>query len=378
MTGRAWVELDVEAVRANVRTIRRVAGAEVLAVVKANGYGHGAVDVARAALEAGAVGLCVATADEVVALRAAGLAAPLQLLGAALDDELEAAAAARASLTLTEPEGLGRLRALARRLGRRLDVHVKVDVGMHRVGVPPEAAPALARAIARDPDLRLAGLMTHLQAPRDVERSRAQVGAFAAVARRLARAGVRPPQVHAAASAALFKVPEARFSHVRPGIALLGLDPEGAIAATGAALAPALALRARVVSTSQVAAGEAVGYGARWTAARPTRLALLGLGYADGLPHGLTGKPAHALLQGRRCPLVATVMMDGVLVDVTDLERPPVRGDVATLFGRDGAAALPLEEVAAQAGLIPYAVSCGLGARLGRVVFDRAAAARAA
>lgn len=365
---RAWVELDLGAVRRNVRTIRAAAGpgVDVLAVVKADGYGHGAAPVARAALEAGATRLGVATPEEALRLRDAGVTAPVQLLGSFLEDEVDALLRARAQLTLNDPGDVARASAAARRAGRPVGVHLKVDVGMHRHGVAPGQALDLLARIARDPALRLEGLMTHLPSPRDEARSRAMLAPFADLVARAARAGLRPPRVHAAASAALFRLPEARFDLVRPGIALVGLDPDPAPA--GPALAPALSLRARVTRVLDVAAGEQVGYGGRWTAGRPSRLALLGVGYGDGLPYALTGAGADVLLQGRRCPLVATVMMDYVLVDATDLPRAPVPGDVATLFGRDGDAFLSLEEQARRAGLIPYALSCGLGARLARVV----------
>jgi alanine racemase len=367
---RAWTELDVAAVRHNVRAIRAATGpgVEVLAVVKADGYGHGATPVARAALEAGAGRLGVATADEAVRLRDAGVLAPIQVLGPFLDDELEAAVGARASLTLGDEADLPRLRAAAARAGRPVGVHVKVDAGMARHGVAPDAAlDLLARAHAT-PGLRVEGLMTHLPSPRDAATTAAQVARFAAVVDAAERAGLRPPRVHAAASAALFLAPAARFDGVRPGIALVGLDPDDWVARAGTTLAPALSIRARVLRVRDVPAGQAVGYGGRFTTTRPTRLAMLGIGYGDGLPYALTGKEAPVLLQGRRCPLVATVMMDSVLADVTDLPRPPAPGDVATLVGRDGGAQVRLEEQARLAGLIPYALSCGLGARLARVV----------
>lgn len=367
---RAWVELDLEAVRDNVRAIRGVSGpdVEVLAVVKADGYGHGGALVARAALEAGAGRLGVATPEEGLRLRQAGLTAPIQLLGSFLDDEAEALLEARLQVALNDPGDLDRAAALARRAGRPLGVHLKVDVGMHRHGVSPGQALELLRRAAADPALRVEGLMTHLPSPGDEATSRAQLAPFARLVAEAARAGLRPPRVHAAASAALFKLPEARFDMVRPGIALLGLDPDGRVAKTGTTLTPALSLRARVTRVQDVPAGEVVGYGARWTAARASRLALLGIGYGDGLPYGLGGEGADVLLQGRRCPIVATVMMDYLLVDATDLPRAPAPGDVATLFGRDGQAAISLEEQARHAGLIPYALSCGLGARLRREV----------
>lgn len=211
--------------------------------------------------------------------------------------------------------------------------------------------------------------MTHLPsaACADLEGTRAQTATFAALVKRAERARLLPPRVHAAASAAVLRLPESHFSQVRAGIALLGLDPAGCLDAGASALAPALSLRARITRTRAVRAGEAVGYGGRWVAPRDSRLALVGIGYGDGLPYGLGGRGASALVAGRRCPLVATVMMDYVLLDVTDLPRPPAPGDVVTFVGRDGEGSISLEEQAARAGLIPYALACGLGGRLRRV-----------
>lgn len=379
---RAYLELDVEAVAENVRAIRRtVAGpgarpgpdADVVAVVKADGYGHGATAVGRAALAGGAAGLAVATADEAVRLRDAGVTAPIQLLGPFLDDELEVALKAGAAVTVAAREDLDRVRRTARRLGRRAGLHVKVDVGMHRHGCAPELAVGLLADAAGDPALRTDGLMTHLPSPGDEAATTAQLARFDAVVAAAGAAGLRPPRVHAAASAALFLRPASRHDRVRAGIALLGLDPDQRIAKTGTTLRPALALRAAVLRVLRVPAGDPVGYGGRWTATRDTTVALVGAGYADGVPYGLTGTGAELLLAGRRCPLIGTVMMDYLLVDVTDLPVAPTPGDVATLFGRDGEATLDLVEQAKRANIIPYALSCGLGARLERRLVGRAA-----
>ncbi|RMG10031.1 MAG: alanine racemase [Planctomycetota bacterium] len=367
---RAWAELDLDAVRANARRIRRSAGVPLLAVVKADGYGHGAPAVARAALEGGASRLGVATAAEALALRQAGLTAPVQVLGSFLDSEADLIAQAEASFTLHEEQDLRRVAAAAWRAGRALPVHLKVDVGMGRHGVDPRSAARLLAEAQRCPGVRVAGLMTHLPcagAP-DPAISREQISAFARLVAWARREGLCPPQVHAAASAALFRFPEARFTQVRSGIAVLGLDPGGWAARADVHLRPALSLRARVMRTRVVARGVAVGYGGRWTARRPSRLALLGIGYGDGLPYGLSGRGAHALLAGRRCPIVGTVMMDYALVDASDLPRAPRPGDVATLVGRDGEGRILLEEQARKAGLIPYAFATGLGKRLQRVV----------
>jgi alanine racemase len=367
---RAWVELDLEAVQHNASTAREVAGVPLLAVVKADGYGHGAADVARAALCGGAERLAVATPSEALRLRQAGIAAPIQVLGSLLPEELEDAVASRASVTLHELEDVARFRGAARQAGRPLDVHVKVNVGMHRHGVHPDQALTALAAVEDSPELRLEGLMTHLPcaASEELVSSRRQVRRFAQVAAQAARAALLPDRIHAAASAALFRLPESRFNQVRSGIALLGLDPLGRIGTERLGLRPALSLHARVMRLQRVAEGHTAGYGARWRARRASTLAIVGIGYGDGLPYTLTGRGGEVLVGGRRCPLVGTVMMDYVLVDVTDLPCPPCPGEQVTVIGRQGATRIALEEQAEKAGLIPYALACGLGDRLQRRV----------
>jgi len=377
---RVWAEVDLEAVRANVRTILATADVPLLAVVKADAYGHGAVEVGRAALEAGARGLGVATAAEAWELRQAGIGAPIQVLGSFLPgDELDLAVRAGATLTLHDAEDLERVRAAAWRARRRLPVELKVDVGMHRHGVALPQAAALLRRVRAEGTVRLDGLMTHLPcaAGSDLAATRVRAAAFGAFAEAARQRGLAPARVHAAASAALFRVPESRLTQVRAGIAVVGLDPTGCLAEVGVRLRPALALRARVMRVRAVPRGAAVGYGGTWVASRPSRVAIVGAGYADGVPYPLSGRGGRVLIQGRPCPLVGTVMMDYCLVDVTDLPRLPQPGDVCTLAGADGFARIGVEELAAQAGLIPYALTCGLGRRVGRVVRGARASAPA-
>ena len=365
--GRAWAEVDLDAVRHNVRTIRDHAGVALMAVVKADAYGLGAPDVSRAALDAGASYLGVATPHEALTLRHAGINAPIQILGSLLDDEVDVALQARTTLTLHSLSDLHRVAHAARRLGRRPAVHVMVDVGMARHGISPSQALDLLRSASKERAVRLDGFMTHLPCASDPDlaRTRAQVAAFAGLTRRAAAQGHLPPRVHAAASAGLFRLPEARFTQVRAGIALGGVDP-GGLRAAGADLRPALSVHTKITHLRKVPKGSSVGYGGRWTAPRPSRLAVLGVGYGDGVLYSLTGHDAHVLIQGRPCPLVGTVMMDYLLADVTHLPSLPKRGDVATLIGSQRQRSIPLEEQAERAGVIPYALSCSLGSSLPR------------
>jgi alanine racemase len=360
---RAWAEVDVSAFRANVREVRRITGRPVLAVVKANGYGHGAALVARAAVEAGAAMLGVATPVEALELRESAVTAPILVLQPLLDDEVDVALGASAACVVSTEAELARVARAARRLSVRARVHVKADSGLARNGAPPARALALLAAAASDPSVELDGLMTHLACALDPETTREQLATFGEVVARARAAGLAP-RVHAAASAAAILHPDARFDLVRPGLALYGVDDGGAFARAGARLAPVLSLRARVLRVREIDEGTPVGYGATWSAKRRTRLAVVGIGYDDGIrPRQAQG--GALLIAGRRCPLVATVMMDSVIVDASDV--PVAEGDVATAIGQDGAERISVEEIARLDSVIPYVVTCGLGRRVARV-----------
>ncbi len=364
---RAWSEIDLGAVRGNVAALRKLTGRGVLAVVKANAYGHGAVAVGRAALEAGARALAVATVEEAVELSSASLG-PVLILGAVIEEEILAALAARAAVTVHSVEEVVRLGRVARSLDLEARVHVEVDVGLARHGAAPSEALSVVEAALATPGVTLEGLMCHLARAGDPEAAREALGRFEPVVRAV-RARARGVLVHAAASTAALTLEEARFDLVRPGIALHGID-EGL---SRGALRPTLALRAKVVRTREIAPGTPVGYGATWTARRPTKLAVVGLGYDDGLPYRLSNR-GRLLLHGASCPIVGTVMMDFVVCDVTD--APPVQaGDVATAIGTDGRESISVDEVARTAGVIPYVVTCGLGRRSRRVYLGEQIAA---
>jgi alanine racemase len=364
--GRVFAEIDLAAVRRNVLALVAATGRPLIAVVKANAYGHGAIPVGEACLEAGARMLAVATVEEAEELRAAlGPRAPLLVLGALLDEERLAALAARVTTVVHGREDLERIARVARSIGTEARIHVKVDVGLARHGVPLDEARALLEAASREPGVVLEGLMTHLPRASSRESTLESLAAFDGLVR-VARASTPGLLVHAAASTAALLHEEARHDAIRPGIALHGIDPEGAARAAGVALEPTLSLRAKIVRVREVEAGTPVGYGATWTAPRRTRLAVVGIGYDDGLPYRL-GNQGTLLVGGARCPIVGTVMMDYVACDVTDIQGV-APGDVATVIGRDGECTITAEEVARAVGVIPYVVTCGLGRRVKRVL----------
>jgi alanine racemase len=361
-----WGEVDLGAVRANTRQLAALADpAALLAVVKADGYGHGAVPVARAALDAGASWLGVALVEEGTALRAAGLEAPVLVLS-----EPPAAAAGHvvdARLTpvvYTEPG----IEALAKAVADRaaddpLPVHLKVDTGMHRVGCATGDAVNLVAAVQARPELRLEGICTHFAVADEPERpeTRAQLDAFGRVIADLERAGSRPPIVHAANSAGLLQFPDARFDLVRVGIALYGVAPGPA---TNVTLAPALSLRARVTFVKTLPAGARVSYGLRYALERPGRVATVPVGYADGVPRNLGLGGGEVLLRGRRYPIAGAVTMDQLMVDVGEDEVEP--GDEVVLLGAQDGDAITAEEWADRLGIIAYEVVTGIGPRVPR------------
>lgn len=387
-THRAWIEIDLEAFRRNLRRVCRRAGSSaVWPVLKANAYGHGAVLLARVCAEEGVARIGVGDSSEALELRAAGVRVPLLILGTVIDAEVPALLEHDIEVGVHSESRVRKLGRAARRAGRRLGVHLKVDTGLGRLGVRPEAAVRVAAAVAEEPALDLRGLMTHYAAtagfldPFTAEQARI----FAVVRSELAAAGLGRPPAHAASSAALFTTPGATAGAeeaVRPGIALYGMLP-GSVRehdAQAAELEPVLALRTQVVFLKDVPPGTPVGYGHRWRARRPTRLAVLPLGYCDGVPWRLgldSGRGgACALVRGRRCPLVGAVSMDYCCVDVTDVPGTGI-GDPVTLVGRDGEVQLRVQEVAAAAGTIPHEITCTLGRRLRRVVVGRPAPAAA-
>ena len=353
MARRALARVDLGAIERNCARLAGVAsGALLCAVVKADGYGHGAVPAARAALAGGARWLAVATAAEATELRDAGLDGRILVMGALSDEELPEALRARADVVAWEPGWAASLPPGTR-------VHVKLDTGMGRLGTrSPEQADACVEA-ALAAGCELAGVMTHFAtSDDDPDFLRAQLDAFTPWADAVRE---RHPGIlrHAANSAAVLGEPASHLDLVRCGIAIYGLDPFHADAAAHG-LSPALRLSSWVAAVKDVAPGESAGYGRRFVAREPTRLATLPIGYGDGVRRGLTNN-ADVLIAGTRFPLAGTVSMDNITVDVGG--AAVAVGDEAVLIG-DGISA---EEVARRLGTINYEVTCGISRRVPRV-----------
>jgi alanine racemase len=363
---RAIARVNLAAVQRNVGRLRDgLGGTALCAVVKADGYGHGAVPVARAALAGGARWLAVATAEEAAELRAAGIDAPLLVIGAISADELPVALAARADLVAWSDRFVTDL-LRADRHDRQVRVHVKLDTGMGRLGTREidEAAAIAARVRSSGPALALAGAMTHFAtADDDPEFLAAQLQRFMPFAERLRE--LQPDLlVHAANSAAVLREPASHFDLVRCGIAIYGCDPMNEDPSLRE-LEPALALCSYVAAVKRAQAGDSVGYGRRFVADHDTWIATLPIGYGDGVRRALTNN-CDVLVGGRRYPLVGTVSMDNITIDL-GTETSVRHGDLATLIGCDGAERQTAEDIAHRLGTLNYEIVCGISPRVPRV-----------
>ena len=371
-----WAEIDLGALRHNVATLRSLApGAELMAVVKAYAYGHGNPQCALAALDAGATRLGVARVAEAIHLREAGVHAPIHVF----TEPPPAAVATMVELGLTptvytEPFAAA-LSDAARAAGRTVGVHVKLDTGMHRVGLPPDDVPGAIRTLRRLPNIEIEGAWSHL-AVADVPDhpfNRKQLDLFCDLTGKIERAGVRLRYRHLANSAATLSFPDARFDLVRCGVAAFGLWP-GAALEGAADLRPVMALRARVNMVKEVPAGEGLSYGLDYRLPRRGRVVTVPAGYADGYDRRLSGR-ADVLLDGRRHRVSGAVCMDQFMVDVGSAKVDV--GAVATLIGADGDDRVTAEELADHVGTINYEITSRVPSRVPRVYVDEASPARA-
>ena len=368
----AWAEIDLDAIRHNVAVVRsRLDGAALCAVVKADAYGHGAVPVAAAMLEAGADGLAVAIVDEGVELRQAEITAPILLLSEPPAEIMGAAIAAVLTPTLTTLEGVAAAGEAARRFGGQIPVHVKVDTGMHRMGVEIEGLATLLEAISEYKQLVVEGLWTHLavadeDGEESVEFTRRQLERFDEAVALAAGMGLRPPVLHVANSAGTLAVAGAQRQMVRCGIVLYGELPTTAVeqAAAGIRLRPAMTIKAAVTAVRRLEAGERPSYGRRRALPVAGTVATVPIGYADGYPRALFDAGQEVLIRGRRFPLAGSVTMDQIVVDVDGAEVEV--GDEVVLLGSQGDERITVGEWADRLGTIPYEVLCGIGPRLPR------------
>jgi alanine racemase len=364
-----WLEVDLGAIGANVRYMSDCCGdAALMVVLKADAYGHGAVQVAHTALRNGASWCGVACLGEAEALRRAGIDAPVLVLGYTPAWQARDALRLRVSVAVFDIDTARALSRAAAALERPARLHVKVDTGMHRLGVDVHDAPGLMAELRDLPGIEVEGLFTHLARADDLTAggraaTEEQLGRFDALLARLEDDGTRPPIVHAANSAAVLSGYEARYDLVRPGIALYGLAPSESV--VDAALRPALSWKTQVAQVHELEGGDAVGYAGAWRAEGAGRVATIPVGYADGFRRA-PKTWRHVLVRGRRAPVVGHVSMDQSTIDVTGV--PGVRqGDEVVLIGQQGAAEITVERVARWLGTINYEVVAEILARVPRV-----------
>jgi len=360
--------VDLNAYRHNLRLARRLAGgtAGVIAVIKANAYGHGLAPLGRVAAAEGCLMLGVATVEEAAALRQAGISAPVLLMVSPHLDQLDEVVRLDLRVGLSDLEMAVRLGEIAERLDRVVRVHIKVDTGMGRQGFHESEAVDAMRRVARIARLDIEGIATHFPAadlPDDPE-THAQIRRFRQLLREAAQAGIPFTCAHAANSAALVHYADSVFDAVRPGLFTYGIWP-GPPSPNAGLLERVLRWETRVIQVRDLDAGASIGYGRTYRAQSPIRIAVIPVGYADGYPHALSNR-GEVLIRGQRCPVRGSVCMDQTMVDVTAL--PEVRqGDPVTLIGEDGADRITVEEVARWAGTIPYVILTGIGARVERI-----------
>lgn len=377
-----WAEIDLVAYRHNIAELRRLARPEArfMAVVKANGYGHGAVEVSRVALESGADCLGVARLHEAVELRAAGIESPILIFGSTPEEFVETLLDLDLTQAVFSRESAEVLSGRAASGGKRLHVHIKVDTGMGRLGLltdEPRAEEATAsaanhrvgevRAIATLPGLEVEGLFTHFATADHADKTYAerQLQRFDDLVASLKQEGIEFPVNHAANSAALLDMPDSHLDMVRPGIATYGLYPSAEVEQSRVELKPILEWKARIIQLKEVPAGFGVSYGITYETPQPTTLATVAVGYADGLPRGLSSR-GQMLVGGQRVPIVGRVCMDLTLLDVGEV--PGVtEGDEVVILGRQGDEVLTADEMATTLDTINYEIVSTITSRVPRI-----------
>jgi alanine racemase len=369
-----WIEVSRGALVNNVRAVRQLLApsCRLMAVVKANAYGHGAADVARIALDAGAAMLAVASLSEALDLRRAGIDAPTLVLGYTPGELASGAVTHDVRLTVYDPGDLAELNAAARALQRPLTVHVKVNTGMNRLGVQPAVVVPFMQQVLDQDHLRIEGLYTHFATSDDADKRHAweQFARFEEILQAVEAAEMRPPLVHAANSAAVLTMPATHLDMVRSGIAIYGLDPDAEATPVPPQFHPALTWKARIAQVRRLQPGDAVSYGREFIAERPMTAAVIPVGYADGFPR----KPLHwqsVLIHGQPAPILGRVCMDQTIVDVSALVAGghSVRmGDEVVIIGRQGGAEISAEEAGRRIGTINYDVTSRILARVPRVL----------
>jgi alanine racemase len=360
--------VDLDALRWNFGEARKkvAPGVKILSVVKANAYGHGAREVAKLLAQEGSDAFGVATVEEGMELRRAGITFPIVVLPGVYPEQLEEILENRLTPTVCEPVMLRALENESRKRGVSLSFHLKVDTGMGRVGFPASDIDSWLPELKKLKALNLEGLFSHFSQAENVEGSYTlkQLQTFRDVVERVRRAGHCPSQIHLANSASVITLPDAHFSLVRPGLMLYGVYP-GAKMAGQISLKPALSWKTRILQLKKLPKGSSVSYGQTFVTKRESLIATLPVGYADGYPRLLSNRGA-VLIGGKRAPIVGRVCMDLTMVDVTDIEKTK-QGDEVVLLGKQESDAISADEMAGWAETIPYEIFTSISARVPRI-----------
>jgi alanine racemase len=371
VTRPAWVEINLTAIRHNLQEIRRLVGlkVDIMAVVKADAYGHGAVPVAKTAIAAGASWLGVAMPEEGILLRKAGIKIPILFFGPSQPAQVNQVVKYNLTATVCNWESAVALSHEAVRTEKTAKVHVKVDTGMGRVGIQPAAVIEFICKLKGLPSLQVTGIFSHMATADEEDKSYAkqQIQIFSSVIADLKATELLPEKVHLANSAGILELPTSYFNMVRPGIILYGLYPSNEVDRQKAHLEPALSLKAKVTFIKRVAAGTGISYGQRYRTERESTIATIPIGYADGWSRMLTHK-AEAIIGGKRFPIVGTICMDQCMIDLGD-EATEI-GQEVVLIGKSGVEEISADNIANALGTINYEVTCMLSNRLPRVFVE--------
>lgn len=363
----AWIEIDLDAITDNISTIKSYVEPKtaVMAVVKANAYGHGLIPATFAALRGGATAIGVALLEEGLELRSHGIEVPIVILGCGLPEQAETLVAAGLSQTVSDKHMLCALSQAACTHKTQAKIHLKIDTGMGRVGITPEESGPLAKNILTFPRLVLEGIATHIGWEKfvDLPKATRQIHRFGVCLQALGQAGLKSRWRHAANSLMTLEMPITHYNLVRIGLLAYGIRPSSAV--PNLILRPALTLKARITQLRTMNSGQTLSYGGTFTLKRPSKVALIPLGYADGYPRTLSNK-AEVLISGHRCPIIGAICMDQLLVDVTDLSQIST-GDEVTLLGRSGSNEITVLELAKKMKGIPHEVVSQLNNRLPRI-----------
>ena len=368
----AWTEIDLGKLRRNLQLIRRDLPRHVrlLAVVKDEAYGHGALDVARIAVEEGAWGFGLSNLEEAMTLREAGITAPLLLLGERQEAELPWCVAHDLTVCVNEPHAVRTLAKLAAQQGKQVPVHVKIHTGMSRYGVRWDEALPLIEQIVAEKSLLLEGVMSHFSQSDETDKTFAnlQFARFSEVLSALAQRGIAVKLRHTCNSGGLLDLPHAHLDMVRPGILLYGVFPSQ-VCRKIEGIQPVMSVKARIAAIQKLKPGEVVGYGMRYTAPNERRIAILPIGYGDGFPR--VRNEGCALIHGRRAPLIGGIAMDALMVDITDIPQAQM-WDEAVIMGKQGQDEITVRDIAKLKNSVTYDVLTNWRLRLRRKAVNHA------